>query len=128
MDEPRQPEGGVLAAVTRLFQTLRDAAENRVELFLIELQEERIRVIDALLLVAVAIVCAVMTLVMVTFTVVVVFWDTHRLLVLALVTAAYAAAAAAALLKLRSRLQRWHAFSATLEEFKKDRACFKKPN
>jgi uncharacterized membrane protein YqjE len=128
MAEPSQPEGGVLAALTRLFQTLRDAAENRVELFLIEVQEERMRLVDALLLVAVAIVCAVMALVMVTLMVVVIFWDTHRLLVLALVTAAYAVAAVAALLKLRSRLQRWQAFPATLGEFKKDRACFKKPS
>jgi uncharacterized membrane protein YqjE len=128
MDESPQTEGGVLAAVARLFQTLRDSAANRIELFLVELQEERIRLIDALLLVAVAIVCAVMTLVMITFLVVVIFWDTHRLLVLALVTAAYAVAAVVAVVKLRSRLQRWQAFSATLEEFKKDRACFKKPN
>ena len=128
MDETPPVEGGLLSSVTRMFQTLRDMAESRLELFLVELKEERIRLFDALLLVAVAIVCALMTLVMLTLTVVVVFWDTNRLLVLTLVTVAYAVAATVAFVKLRARLQRWQAFSATLEEFKKDSACFKKPN
>src|ERR1035438_8991286 len=128
MDETPPAEGGLLSSVTRVFQTLRDLAENRLELFFVELKEERIRLFDALLLAAIAIVCALMTLVMVTFTVVVIFWDTNRLLVLALVTVVYAVAATVAFVKLRARLQRWQAFSATLEEFKKDSACFKKTN
>ncbi|MDD5141398.1 MAG: phage holin family protein [Verrucomicrobiales bacterium] len=121
-------EGGLLSTVTQMFQRLRDLAENRVELFLIELKEERAKMFDTLLLAAAGIVCALMTLVMVTLTVLVIFWDTHRVLVLTLVTAAYAVAATVAFVKLRSRLQRWQAYSATLEEFKKDCACFKKPN
>ena len=128
MAETPPAEGGLLSSVTRVFQTLRDLAENRLELFFVELKEERIRLFDALLLAAIAIVCALMTLVMVTFTVVVIFWDTNRLLVLALVTVVYAVAATVAFVKLRARLQRWQAFSATLEEFKKDSACFKKTN
>jgi len=128
MAETPQTENGIFAGVTRLLQTLRDMAENRVELFLVELQEERVRLFDALFLLAVGVVCALMTLVVFTLTVVVIFWDTHRLLVLTLVTAAYAAGAGAALVKLRSRLQRWEAFSATLQQIKKDRSCFKKPD
>ena len=77
------------------------------------------RLFDALLLAAVAIVGALMTLIVLTFTVVVVFWDTHRLLVLTLVTAAYAVTATWRCIKLRSRLQRWQAFSATLERIQK---------
>ena len=128
MDDAPPTEGGIFSNVTGLFRTLRDVAENRLELFLVELKEERIRLFDALFLLAVGIVCGLMTLVMVTLTVVVIFWDTHRLLVLALVTLAYAAAATVALMKLRSRLRRWRAFSATLEQLKKDRSCFKTPN
>lgn len=128
MDETPPSEGGIFSGVARLFQTLRDTAANRVELFLVELQEERIRLIDALLWVAVAIVCALMTLLMITLMVVVIFWDTHRLLVLSLVTVAYAVAAVVAMVKLRSQLQRWRAFSATLEQIKKDYSCFKPPN
>lgn len=128
MDATPQPEGGLLSTVTRMFQTLRDVAENRVELFLIELKEERARLFGALLLLAAGIVCALMTLVMITLTVLVIFWDTHRVLALTVLTGAYAVAATVAFVKLRSRLHRWHAYSATLGEFKKDFACFKKPN
>jgi len=118
----------MISTFARLFKTLRDVAENRLELFLIELKEERIRLFDALFLLAIGIVCGMMTLLLVTATVVIVFWDTHRLLVLVLLAAAYGAAATVAFIKLRSRLQRWQDFSATLEQFKKDRTCFKPPN
>lgn len=128
MDETPSAEGGLLSSVTRMFQTLRDLAATRVELFLTELKEERIRLFDALLLAAIGIVCALMTLVMVTLTIVIFFWDTNRLLVLTLVTAVYAVAAVVAFVKLRSRMRRWQSFSATREEFKKDSPCFKKPN
>src|ERR1039457_612274 len=128
MDETPPAAGVLLSTVTRMFQTLRDMAENRVELFLTELKEERIRLFDALLLAAIAVVCALMALVMVTLTVVVVFWDTNRLLVLTLVTVTYAVAATVAFVKLRARLQRWQAFSETLEQIKKDRSCLEKPN
>ena len=117
-----------MSAVTRIFQTLRELAGNRVELFLTELKEEQLKRYNALLLAAVAVICALMALVLITLTILVIFWDTHRLLVLLVMTAAYAVAATVAFCKLRSRLQRWQAFSATLEEFKKDRSCFQKPN
>lgn len=127
-DTPPLETGGLGSTAARLFKTLRDLAESRVELFLVELREERIRLFDALLLAAAGIVCALMTLVMITLTVLVMFWDTHRLLALLLITLAYAVAAVVAFVKLRFRLQHWQAYSATLEELKKDCACFKKPN
>lgn len=128
MDGTPPTEGGIFAGVTRLFQTLRDVAENRLELFLVEFKEERIRLFDALCLFAVGFACLLMALVMVTFTVVVIFWDTHRVLVLVLLMVAYAVVATAAMMKLRSRLLRWQAFSTTLEQIKKDRSCLEKPN
>ena len=128
MAETPSAGDGILATVTRLFKTLRDVAENRVELFLIELKEERVRLFDALLLAAAGIVCALMTLVMLTLTVVVAFWETHRLLVLLSVTVVYAVAAAAVFINLRARLQRWRVFSETLNQIKKDRSCLGKPN
>ena len=126
MDETPQAEGGIISSITRALKTLRDVGANRIELFLLEVQEERMRLFDALFLIAAGIVCVTMTLVLVTFTIIVIFWDTHRLLVLALLTVVYAGTALAVLVKLRSNLQRWRTFSATLDELKKDRACFKK--
>jgi uncharacterized membrane protein YqjE len=128
MAETPHAEGGLRATIARMLKLLRDGVENRVELFLIEWQEERLRLFSALLLALSAALCALMTLVLATLTVVVIFWHTHRVLALALLTLAYAGAAAAAFAALRSRLRRWQAFSATLDQIKKDRACFDKQN
>ena len=49
-------------------------------------------------------------------------------LVLVLFAVAYAVAALTALLILRARLRRWRAFAATLDQIKKDRACFGETN
>jgi uncharacterized membrane protein YqjE len=126
MAEIPDEENGLLATVARMFKTLRAVAENRLELFLVELKEERARLFGILLLAAVGIVFALMTLVMFTLTVVIFFWDSHRLLALVIVTCIYAAGTFVTFLKLRERLQRWQAFSATLDQIKKDRSCFEK--
>ena len=125
MDQPPHAEGGLLSTLTRMLKTLRDVVENRVELFLVEWREERLRLLELLLLLLAGTVCALMALLMVTLAIVVFFWDTHRLLVLTLIILAYAGATAVAFGMLRSRLRRWRAFAATLEQIKKDQACFK---
>jgi uncharacterized membrane protein YqjE len=128
MAETNQPEGGLFATFKRILATFRDILENRIELFLTELEEERIRLFDALLLALVGVVCALMALIVATFIVVVVFWDTHRILTLVLFALVYASLAAMVFWMLRSRLRRWKTFSATMEQIKKDRACFKNQN
>ena len=128
MEETPSNQGGIFSSVARLLQTLRNALENRFELFLVELKEERIRVLDALFLLAIGLVCAAMTLVMLTLVVVVIFWDTHRMLVLTLATVAYGVVATVALVKVRRRLLHWRAFPATIEQIKLDRSCLEKTN
>jgi len=118
-------EGGILATITRMLKTLRDVVENRVELFVVEWREERLQLLEALLLLMIGTVCALMALLAITFAIVVIFWDTHRTLVLALIILAYVGGAGAAFGLLRSRMRRWQAFAATLEQIKKDQACFK---
>ena len=128
MSEPHAPEGGVVQTAARLIRTLRALAGNRIELFLLEVQEERIRIFDALFLLAAGLVCIMMALMMITFTVVIIFWDTHRLLVLGLLVAGYSVGAVWALSRLRFLLRRWQAFSATLDQIRKDSECFKDKN
>ncbi len=128
MSEPPQTEDGLLAPVMRLLKTFASLLENRIELLLVEVQEERMRLVEALLLAAAGIVAALMTLILITMTVVVIFWETHRVLVLVLFTLVYATAAVVVFRALRSRLNRRQAFSATLDQIKKDRAWFEKRN
>lgn len=125
MAEPDPESAGPLAAGRRILRTVSDLAHTRLELFLVELKEERIRIVDALLLLAVGVVCAAMTLILLTFTVVLIFWE-HRVLALVLLTLLYAGMAVWSLLTLRKRLAGWNAFAATLQEFKKDRECLDK--
>lgn len=127
MGESQPDSGGLLATGRRILRLLGSLAHSRLDLFLLELKEERIRVVDALLLVVMGVVCAVMALVLFTFTLVVIFWE-QRVLVLVVLTLLYGVAASAAFLVLRERLRQWNSFSATLEQFKKDRACLEKPN
>ena len=125
MDNTPHAEGGPLSTLARMFKTLRDTAENRIELFLLEWREERLRLLDALLLLLLGTVCVLMALIMITFAIVVIFWSTHPVLVLVLLTLFYAAMAAVAFGMLHSRMRRWDAFAATLDQIKKDQACFK---
>lgn len=127
MDDPQQETGGLLATGKRILRSVGDLLQSRLELFLVELKEERLRLLDSLFLLAVCAGCAGMTLALVTVTLVVIFWD-HRILVLVLLTLAYGLGAGAAFWTLRQRLRQWQSFAATLDQLKKDRACLQKPN
>ena len=127
MDDSSQEPGGLLTTGKRILRSVCDLAQSRLELFLVELKEERIRVFDALVLVLVGVVFGLLTLVLLTFTIVLIFWD-QRVLVLVLLTSLYGLGAGAAFWTLRKRLQDWQVFPATLDELKKDRACLDKQN
>lgn len=108
-----------------MLRTLRDVANDRVELFLVEWREERLRLVELLLLLLAGTICASMALLMITFAIVAAFWNTHPVLVLGLITLFYAIMAAVAFGMLRARLRRWQAFAGTLDQIKKDQECFK---
>ena len=110
----------MLETSKRLLRTAAAMAQNRLELILVEVQEERARFFDMLLVAAGAVACGLMALIMVSLTLVVIFWDEHRIAVLAGLSLVYIAAAAAGFWQLNKRLRDWQGFSATLAEFKKD--------
>jgi uncharacterized membrane protein YqjE len=123
MDEAESKSGGVLASVRRIFDSVLALLHSRLELAVIELQEEKNRLLGLLLRVAGVVVLGMLTLVTATATVVVIFWDQSPVLTLGLVTAVYALATGAVWWGLRRRLQTGPPpFADTLAEFKKDRA------
>jgi uncharacterized membrane protein YqjE len=128
MDDARHEPGGLLAKGKRILRTLHSLAQTRLELFLIELQEERLKLLDALLLAGAFVVCTLMALALLTVTLVVIFWDQHRILVLVLLTLVYTAGSVWWFWKLHCRLRGANLFPATLEQFKKDQACLEKQN
>lgn len=119
---------GLLQSLKRLGRTALGIAENRLELLLVELEEERWRVVDALFLVASVTVLALMTLITGTLAMVMFFPPEHRAEVLAVVSGVYLLATLVALLKLRTRLKKWRSFPASLGELKKDKACLDEKN
>ncbi|SRR6266540_2531720 len=123
MSEGTETKPGVWASLMRILDTLLATAQNRVELFAVELQEEKCRVVEAMLCAAAVAAFGMMTLTLVTFTVVMLFWENGRLAVLASLSGLYLAGTALAWRVLQSRLKTRSVFAGTVEELKKDCAC-----
>ncbi len=128
MAEDGESVPGIFASLRRLLKTALAVAHNRLELLLVEVQEERWRFFDALLMVGVVLILALMTLMAATIAIVVFCARAERLdLVIALVLL-YLVAAILAFWRLRVRLKNWTPFSATITELKKDKACLEDKN
>ena len=123
MDEPGEMGKGIFASLRRLLKTASAIAQNRLELFLVELQAERLQLFDTLLLLGVLLILVAMTLLVSTVTIVVLCLKHDRLDLLVALMLVSLAATAAAGWRLRIRLKGWAPFSATVAEFKKDKAC-----
>ena len=111
------------ASPKRLARRLLTIGENRLELFMVELQEERERVIFAIFLALGTAVCALLAVLALTATLAVLFWAYSPVLVLLSVTGLYAAGAAYLYQRFTKLLRDWENFPATLAELRKDRAC-----
>lgn len=127
MNEPDQPADGLGSSLKRTASTLVAIGGNRVELFLVELQEERQQVLSALVLAAAAGVLLLLSLALVTFAVAALFWDTHRTAALLVMGGLYGAVGGFFAWRLHRRVQEWESFAGTLAELKKDREWLQRP-
>jgi len=109
-----------LASLQRLWRTLLAIGLNRLELALVELEEERRQSVEALLLVLVVALLGWMTLLVGVLVLVIVFWE-ERLAVLIAIGLGFLVATAGASWKLWQTLHKWSSFPATLAELKKDK-------
>jgi uncharacterized membrane protein YqjE len=123
MDEEGLPRGGLVASVRRLLDTGLALVQTRFELFTLELQEEKQRLVIILVCAGLAVAFAWMAVTFVTLTIVYLFWETARLVVLALFALLYLGLTLAMLYTIWARLKKGKPFAATLEELKKDRQC-----
>lgn len=124
-DERKQ---GIWASLGRILDTLLATAQNRIELFAVELQEEKCRLVEAILCAAAVAAFGMMTLTLVTFTVVVAFWENGRLAALLGLSVLYLGATVWAWHALQTRLKDGTALSGTLDQLKKDRSCLETDN
>lgn len=123
MAEPSESQPGLFKSLTRLLKTVLAIGQNRLELLLVELQEERWRFFDALLMAGVFLILMLMGLMVATATIVFLCVRADRLDLLVVLILLYLAATIVSLWRLRIRLKKWVPFSATLAELKKDKAC-----
>ena len=128
MNEGSESKPGVWASLKRILDTLLATAQNRIELFAVELQEEKCRLVEAILCAAAVMAFGMMTLTLVTFTIVVFFWENGRLPALAILSLLYLTGTVLAWRSLQSRIKARSAFAGTIEEIKKDRSCLETDN
>ena len=115
--------GQMLDASRRVAQRSLDIGANRVELFVVELHEERQRLMRSVVL-ALGVAClGVLGGFAFTLTVMVALWEYSPILPLAVLTVLYLIGAAVLVTKLVHAQKNWQMFSATLDQLQKDREC-----
>ncbi|MCU0784203.1 MAG: phage holin family protein [Verrucomicrobia bacterium] len=123
MDESETIRPGVLDTLRRLGTTVLAIFQNRLELLVVELQEERIRLFNALLLTAAIVALGFFTLAMAALALVIVVWNQFGVKGLLLMSALGLISTLLSYWRLRVRLKNWPLLSGTLAELKKDREC-----
>ena len=126
METPPPASPGFLGSFRDLGDGLLATVEGRVELFSVELQEEKFRLIQAMLWISAVVFAGMMAAMFASLTLVYLFWDSARLAVLGGLAAFYAAALVAIILAFRRHLARQpKPFAATLDELGADRSCIR---
>jgi uncharacterized membrane protein YqjE len=123
MDEQETARPGLLDTLRRLGATILAICQNRLEVLIIELQEERLRLFSALLLAAVVVTLGFFTLGLALFALAVIVRDAFGARGLFALSGLGLVATLLAYWRLRVRLKNWPFLSGTLAEFKKDREC-----
>lgn len=122
--------GGLFASVRRLADSTTKLVQHRLELLSLELQEQKVRLVDVLFRLAMMIVLGILALVTGTATIVLLLWEKCppgiTLLVLTLL---YAGLAVVLGLGIRRQLREEpRPFHDSIEQFKKDREWLDKRN
>ena len=125
MEEKEPVRSGMMEALCRLGATVLATLQNRLELLAVELQEERVRFFNALLLVAVVVALGFFTLATVACALVIVVWNVFGVAGLFVFSGLGLVSTLLAWWRLRVRLKNWPFLSDTLAELKKDCECLK---
>ena len=123
---PPPVSAGFLGALRSLGDGVLATVEDRLELFSVELQEEKCRLIQTMLWISAAVFAAIMAATFVSLTLVFLFWKSAQLAVLGGLAVFYTGALVVIVLAFRRFLARQpKPFAATLEELEADRTCIR---
>lgn len=126
MDPETPAPVGIVASFRALGDVMLGTATDRIELISVELQEEKLRLIQIFIWISAAIFTGVMAITFASLTLVYLFWASARLAVLGGLAVLYASALLVIVIAFRRYLARQpRPFDATLQELKEDRACIR---
>ena len=118
---------GLFGSVRRVCESVLTLLHNRIELFAVELQEEKTRAVELLIFALAGVFLGVIAVIVVTFTIAFLLDEEARRIALIVFSVLYVSGSAGFFLAVRSLLKnRPPPFSATIAEIKKDRACLQK--
>ena len=115
--------GQLLGTSKRLARRLLAIGENRCELLMVEVQEERERLLRAFVLALGIASLGLLAGMAFTGAIVVLLWELSRVTALLVLTGLYGATAACLYRRLTRLLRDWQNFPATFDQLRKDRAC-----
>lgn len=112
----------MVASLRRLATNAVGIVQTRLELLANDLEDERVRTLQIVVLGSIALLCATVGLMLVTAWVVVAFWEQHRLATLAILALIWFVGSGIALWALKARADaRRKLFSTSLAELRRDR-------
>ena len=118
--------GQLVEASKLLARRLLTIGENRIELLMVEVQEEREHLLHAILLALGVAVFSLLAGMVLTGAIVVLLWELSRVAALLVLGSLYGAAAIFLYQRLTLLLRDWENLPATLDQLRKDRACLEK--
>ena len=125
--KPATSNGEQLVATWKRFaRRLFIIGENRLELLIVEIQEERQRLLHFLLLVLGVAVFGILAGVALSLLIVVSLWERSPAAALLVLTSFYSATAVFLYRRLAALRRDWQPLAATLDQLRKDRACLEK--
>jgi uncharacterized membrane protein YqjE len=126
METETESKNDLAGASRRIAQRLFIIAENRLQLLMVEAQEERDRILLAIMLALGAAAFGLLAGVTLTLIVAVALWNHSPILALLVLAAIYIIAAGIFYARLTRLKRDWQTLTATLEQLKKDRECLEK--
>ena len=114
---------GILDPLWGFLENTLAAAHNRLELFRVEAQEEKIRFMEIFLLASTVVILGTLALAVATFAIAIYIWRSGPEIALTFVISTYALGAVVAWRLLRARLKSQKPFASSAAELEKDRAC-----
>jgi uncharacterized membrane protein YqjE len=129
METPSTPSAGILDSLRTFSDSLLATVQDRIELISLELQEEKLRLIQTFIWISAAIFTGLLAIMFASITLVYLLWDSARLAALGGLTLLYAAGTVTIIVAFKRYIARQpKPFAATLQEIKSDRAYIQTEN